>query len=147
MPVSYDQDIVAWAAEQARLIRAGQFDKLDIEHIAEEVESVGKSEQRELLSRMSVLIAHLLKWLYQPGYRGRSWTLTIKEQRLKIGRLLKEAPSMKGLLVNAEWLGDAWQDGALIAEKETGLEVFPASPIWTADQMLAEGWLPDVLEG
>lgn len=57
---SYDQDIAAWATEQAALLRAGRFDALDIEHLADEIEDVGKSEQRELANRLTVLIAHLL---------------------------------------------------------------------------------------
>src|ERR1700677_3236034 len=65
MPVTYDADIVAWAEEQAALLRAGKFSALDIEHIADEVEDVGKSEKRELANRMSVLLAHLLKWREQ----------------------------------------------------------------------------------
>lgn len=68
----YETDIVAWANEQAQLVRAGQFELLDLEHIAEEIEDVGKSEQRELASRMTLLIAHLLKWQFQPERRGRS---------------------------------------------------------------------------
>ena len=68
MSVAYKQDIVAWANEQAAYIRAGRFDMLDLENIAEEIEDVGKSEQRELESRMAVLIAHLLKWQYQPTH-------------------------------------------------------------------------------
>ena len=69
----YDRDIIAWANEQTRLLREGRLDQLDIEHIAEEIEDVGKSEQRELASRMAVLIAHLIKWRYQPERRGGSW--------------------------------------------------------------------------
>ena len=61
----YEQDIVAWANEQATFVRNKQFDLLDLEHIAEEIEDVGKSEQRELASRMAVLLCHLLKWKYQ----------------------------------------------------------------------------------
>ena len=60
---SYDGDIVAWATEQARLLRSGRWDRLDFDHIAEEIEGVGKSEQRELASRMAVLLAYLLKWV------------------------------------------------------------------------------------
>ena len=55
----YDEDIIAWSREQARQLRAGRFDLLDIEHLAEEIEDVGRSEQRELASRMAVLLAHL----------------------------------------------------------------------------------------
>ncbi|MDR3089077.1 MAG: DUF29 domain-containing protein, partial [Desulfobulbaceae bacterium] len=73
MNTAYETDVVAWAGEQARLLRAGRFDLLDIENIAEEIEDVGKAEQRELMSRMAVLLAHLLKWQYQPERRGKSW--------------------------------------------------------------------------
>jgi hypothetical protein len=77
----YDSDIIAWANEQARLLREGQFSKLDIEHIAEEIEDVGKGEKRELRNRTAVLLAHLLQWQYQPGCQGNRWRRTIKEQR------------------------------------------------------------------
>ena len=70
MGTDYETDVVAWASEQARLIRAGRFDLVDREHIAEEIEDVGKSEQRELATRMAVLLAHLLKWQHQPERRG-----------------------------------------------------------------------------
>ncbi len=80
--------MVAWASEQARLIRAGRFDLLDREHIAEEVEDVGKSEQRELATRMAVLLAHLLKWQHQPERRGASWEVTISSQRQRMVRRL-----------------------------------------------------------
>ena len=73
MNTAYKTDVVAWANEQAAFIRAGRFDLLDLENIAEEIESVGKSEKRELASRMSLLLAHLLKWQYQPVRRGSSW--------------------------------------------------------------------------
>ena len=58
----YDKDVLVWSQEQARLLRAGRFDELDIEHVADEIEDVGKSEKRELANRMAVLLAHLLKW-------------------------------------------------------------------------------------
>lgn len=70
---TYQNDILAWSQEQARLIRSRRFDLLDLEHIAEEIEDVGKSEQRELANRFAVLLAHLLKWRYQPERRGASW--------------------------------------------------------------------------
>ena len=81
MGIAYEKDIVAWANEQASFIRAGRFELLDLEHIAEEIEDVGKSEQRELENRMAILLAHLLKWQYQPARRGASWQKTIKVQR------------------------------------------------------------------
>ncbi len=86
MKASYEADVVVWANEQAELIRAGRFDLLDLEHIAEEIEDVGKSEQRELASRMAVLMSHLLKWQYQPDRRGASWRATIRTQRNLISK-------------------------------------------------------------
>jgi len=143
MPVGYDQDIVAWATEQARLIRSGQFDQLDVEHIADEIEDVGKSEQRELASRMAVLITHLLKWQYQTGSRSASWSGSIREQRKRIALAIKATPSLKASLVDADWLQAAWSDGLMKAIEETGLDTFPEMPCWTAQQMLEAGWLPE----
>ncbi len=71
--VSYDQDVVAWSVEQARLLRAGRFDRLDIEHIADEIEDVGRSQARDLASRLAMLLAHWLRWEYHPAHRSRSW--------------------------------------------------------------------------
>lgn len=81
MGATYDEDTAAWAFEQARLIRAGQFDRLDLEHIADEIESVGKSERREIMSRMSVLLANWLKWQFQPERRSKNQELIIRERR------------------------------------------------------------------
>ena len=94
MSTRYETDVVAWANEQASLLRAGRFELLDRDHIAEEIEDVGKSEQRELASRMSVLMAHLLKWRHQPERRGASWEKTILAQRKEIAYGLSDAPSL-----------------------------------------------------
>ncbi|MEO5344613.1 MAG: DUF29 domain-containing protein, partial [Gammaproteobacteria bacterium SHHR-1] len=95
---TYEADVVAWAKEQAGLIRAGRFDLLDIEHIAEEIEDVGKSEQRELANRMGLLLAHLLKWKFQPGRQTASWQRTITEQRKGIKRRLATSPGLQPVL-------------------------------------------------
>jgi Domain of unknown function DUF29 len=121
----YETDIVAWANEQAQLVRAGQFELLDLEHIAEEIEDVGKSEQRELASRMTLLIAHLLKWQFQPERRGRSWQLTIRNQRKAIQLHLKQVPSLKSKLNDVEWMEIVWGDAVYQASIETGLDNFP----------------------
>ena len=97
MNTSYETDVVAWAKEQSARIRAGCLDQLDLAHIAEEIEDVGKSEQRELASRMAVLLMHLLKWNFQPTKRTVSWTLTIKEQRRLLVHRIKKTPRDKEL--------------------------------------------------
>ena len=142
-PHSYDGDIIVWANEQARLLREGRFDALDIEHIADEIEDVGKSEKRELRSRMAVLLAHLLKWQYQAGFRGNSWRRTIKIQRRGIEGCLKETPSLKADLGNPEWWERVWDEGVGISVKETGLDCFPESCPWTYDQIMDPDFWPE----
>jgi len=88
----YDSDFFAWANEQAALLRAGRLTEADIENIAEEIESMGRSEKRELVNRMSVLFLHLLKWRFQPTHRSTSWRLTIEEQRYRVTRHMKDNP-------------------------------------------------------
>ena len=142
MTTSYENDIVAWAKEQAYLLRSGQLSVLDIEHIAEEIEDVGKSEQRELASRMSVLLSHLLKWQYQPERQSSSWQRTIKEQRKAVLRRLKNTPSLKVSINDKEWLEDVWGDAVSIAIHETGMDCFPELCPWTIENILSENWLP-----
>jgi len=82
----YDRDFYAWANEQAALLRAGKLSDADVANIAEEIESMGRSEKRELVSRLVVLLLHLLKWQYQPARRGRSWQVTIENTRDELDR-------------------------------------------------------------
>lgn len=144
MGVSYETDVVAWASEQARLIRAGRFDLLDLEHIAEEIEDVGKSEQRELANRMAVLLAHLLKWQYQPERRGASWEVTIKHQRSRIERRLEKTPSLRACLNDPDWWDDAWGDACAAASAETGLGADVFAPVcpWATAEILGQDCFP-----
>jgi hypothetical protein len=140
--ISYETDIVAWAAEQANLVRTKKFELLDIDHIAEEIEDVGKSEQRELANRLTVLIAHLLKWQFQPEQQGRSWQITIRNQRKAIQLHLKQVPSLKAKLNDAEWLEIIWGDAVYEASSETGLDCFPDVCPWSILEILSDTWLP-----
>ena len=146
MSVAYEKDIVAWANEQASFIRAGRFELLDLKNIAEEIEDVGKSEQRELESRMAVLIAHLLKWQFQATHRGSSWELTIKEQRKMIAIRLKQTPSLKSSIKDSDWQEISWTDAVGIAVKETGFDrlIFPELCPWTPEQILDQAFFPEV---
>ncbi|MGB7551095.1 MAG: DUF29 domain-containing protein [Chromatiaceae bacterium] len=138
----YETDVLAWSNEQARLLRAGQFGLLDLEHIAEEIEDVGKSEQRELASRLAVLMAHLLKWHYQPERQSASWQRTIKEQRRALTFHLKQVPSLQTRLADAEWLGAIWADAITRAIEETGMGGFPEECPWAVADLLSQDWLP-----
>lgn len=135
MGTAYKTDIVAWANEQAALLRSGQLAAIDIEHIAEEIEDVGKSEQREFASHLAGLLALLLKWQFQPSHRGASWEKTIKAKRMEIEYSLKETPSLTTKLNDNDWFDVVWSKAVALAVEETGLDVFPEDGIWTIEQI------------
>ena len=139
----YETDIVAWASEQAELLRSGQWSALDINHNAEEIEDVGKSVQRELGSRVAVLLAHLLKWQFQPQLRSKSWLATIAVQRRTISRNLTKTPSLRRFYFDEEWLEEAWDDAVRMAIAETDLHEFPEQSPWTTQQILDPDFFPD----
>jgi hypothetical protein len=145
MPQSplYERDFYAWANEQAALLRAGRLGEADIAHIAEEIESMGKTEKRELLSRLAVLLLHLLKWRFQPTLRGRSWRLSVEEQRMQLAIHLADNPSLKSVLEPT--IADAYRLAGIGAQRETGLDAatFPAACPWSFDQMMAPDFWPD----
>lgn len=143
---SYNTDFYAWTREQAERLKTGQWEHLDIENLAEEIESLGRQERQELVNRFGVLLGHLLKWQYQPNYRSRSWQATIREQRRRILRLLEGSPSLQPFLPEALELG--FEDGIDLAIQETNLpeETFPTTCPYTLDQALDAEFLPDTQE-
>ena len=116
----YNKDFYAWLMKNADLLRQHKFNEVDIEHVAEELESMGKSEKRELTSRLTVLLAHLLKWKFQPALRSRSWKNTILTQRIDIKELLEDSPSLHYEL--GERIAIAYEKARLSAEDETGID-------------------------
>jgi hypothetical protein len=137
---SYDRDFVLWTSEMAAALREGRWADIDVEHLAEEVEDLGKNQQRELRSRLVVLLAHLLKWQFQPGKRKGGWRATIDLQRDEIEALLNQAPSLR------QWapLADAYRTARKLAADETGLatECFPERCPYTLEEALDPDWLP-----
>jgi hypothetical protein len=140
---SYDQDYYLWSADQAQLLRSGMWDRIDAEHVAEELEDMGKREKRALRSRTVVLLSHLLKYAHQPTRRGPSWSGTIREQRKQLDDLLSDSPSLKPLLIAA--LDDYYLSAKMLAAGETGLveSAFPVTCPFSLDQLLDETFWPD----
>lgn len=138
----YEQDFYEWTMHNAALIRQGKFSQVDIENVAEEIESMGKSDKRELISRLGVLIAHLLKWEFQPKRRTNSWRAIIKVQRLRVKKLLGESPSLKHELESK--LADAYQLAIMIAAEETHIpEIdFPNKCPYDFAQCMRENFFP-----
>ena len=140
---NYEDDFYAWANEQAAKLRSGQLTELDIEHIAEELETLGRSEKRELTNRLTVLLTHLLKWQFQPQWRSVSWEVSIDNQRLKIADHLQDNPSLNAQLDEA--ITRAYRLAVGQARKQTKLDksTFPTQCPYTHEQILRDDFLPD----
>lgn len=138
----YDTDFYAWTQRQAALLRAEEFSEVDWNNLIEEIETLGRSDKRELDSRLEVLLMHLLKWRYQTGKRGKSWRITIDEQRRRLEKLLKESPSLHAQL--ATFVAEAYPGAIRAATVETGLpaDTFPLECPWTPAQVLDEDFWP-----
>lgn len=141
--VAYDDDFFAWTQEQARLLRAGELTDVDAENLAEEIESMGSSDRREIRNRLVVLLTHLLKWEYQPSHRSTSWRGTIVEQRQQIDQVVDDSPSLRS--VAPEYLEKAFERARRVAAAETDLPdtVFPSTCPYTPEQILNEDFLPE----
>jgi hypothetical protein len=132
----YDEDLLAWAERQAAHIRAGQLDRLDVEHLIEELEAMAGKLRRELKNHLRILLAHLLKWQAQPKRRSRSWAATIAEQRDQIEALLEENPSLRRSLDDIAW--SVYPRAVRLAAIETGLprDAFPPELPYDAKDIL-----------
>lgn len=137
--VDYQHDYYAWASQTAHLLRERRFGEIDALQVAEELENMGKRERRELVSRLSVLIAHLLKWQFQPARRSRSWRNAILTQREEIEALLEDSPSLRSELETL--IQAAFARARRLAEDETGIEqeTFGESCPFTLKEILGEG--------
>ena len=141
--VDYEEDFYAWTVEQARLLRSGELTSIDVANIAEEIESLGRSDKRAIESRLTVLLMHLLKWQIQSKMRSQSWSGTILEQRRRIEKLLRESPSLHASVNEA--LAEAYSDAREAASNETGLPEtnFPIECPFTMEQVLSRSFLPE----
>jgi hypothetical protein len=132
----YERDFHAWAFEQAAKVRAGE--PLDVENVAEELESLGKSQRQQLVNRLAILITHRLKWEFQPSQRSNSCRGTMREQQKRIRRLLDKNPSLQPLV--AESIQDAHDFAVTMASQETGIveQEFPEKCPYSIEELMAE---------
>ena len=139
----HDSDFYAWSLEQAALLRSGRVGEADLEAIAEEIESMGKTEKRELISRLTVLLMHLTKWERQPQGRGNSWRLMIANARDEIADLLADNPSLKTVIdeVTASAYRYARRKAAI--ETDLGEEAFPQNCPWSFAETMDAGFWPE----
>ncbi|MEQ8541421.1 MAG: DUF29 domain-containing protein [Coleofasciculus sp. D1-CHI-01] len=143
LEAEYDLDFYAWICKNVELLRRGCLSEIDVEHIAEELESMGKRDLRQLRSRLQVLVMHLLKWQYQPDKQSKSWLVTIDHQRDEIETLLLDSPSLRSEL--EQGLARVYPKAVRDACRETGLPetTFPLSCPFEIEEILAQEFLPD----
>ncbi|WP_207459609.1 DUF29 domain-containing protein [Azospirillum sp. SYSU D00513] len=140
---AYDEDFYAWTQNQAQALRRAGAERnnapVDWENVAEEIESMGRSQKAEIESRLTVLLVHLLKWLHCPELRERcerGWRLTVREQRKRLAREVKDSPSLRAFV--ADVFAECHEDARLRAavEAEVPLDRIPVHPTFTLDQAL-----------
>jgi hypothetical protein len=139
----YETDFYAWTQEQARLLRERRWDDLDLENLVDEVASVGSSDKREIRRRLAVLLAHLLKWKFQPGRRGPSWKKTISQQRNDLLAIIEDSPSLRDYILRQAQ--ERYLGGVLKASEETGIAIglFPEECPFTPEQVLDKEFFPE----
>ncbi len=139
----YDDDVYTWAMTQAGALRRRSANEIDWDNVAEEIESVGKSQSSELRARYAVLLLHLLKWAFQPAYRTRSWEASIRIQRRLIADHLLENSGLKSR--RDELFGRAYVEARLSASGETDLpvETFPETNPFTLAQAMDDAFWPE----
>jgi hypothetical protein len=138
----YDRDLFDWSMQTARLLREGRYAEIDRLHLAEEVESMGKSERRAPEHRLVGLLVHLLKREYQPEQRSESWQPTLIEQRKQVVKLLDDSPSLKPRLTDR--LVDAYDSAVRWAADEAGMDEsdFPQDCPYDVEQVLDPSFFP-----
>ena len=143
----YEEDAYTWALEQCALLEAGQFDRLDIANLLDEVGDVARREFDKLVSALRVLMLHLLKWDHQPERRSRSWALSIAEQRERIAAVLGDSPGLKGR--QDEAMGRAYRQGRLGAARESDLplDTFPSECPYSWDDLMRRSIPQDLKSG
>jgi hypothetical protein len=136
----YERDFHAWALRQAELVRSGRLAELDLENVAEELESLGKEQAHKLKSSFRVLLLHLLKWRHQPRRRGRSWQGSIVRERANVEEVLEDNPSLKPRC--AALFAAAYRNARKEAAAETGIPItaLPEEPSFTMAEALDEGF-------
>lgn len=142
----YEQDFYQWIQNTAIFLKEKQFDQVDWENVIEEIESMGRSEKKEVQSRLIILIEHLLKlqyWEAEKAYNERGWRITVIEQRRQIISNLKDSPSLKPILdkIFLECYQDAKND--TIKKYKLSSNLFPTEPPFTLEDVLNPDYLPE----
>ncbi|MBD2293034.1 DUF29 domain-containing protein [Anabaena sphaerica FACHB-251] len=141
----YEQDFYLWIQTTVKLLREGKLEQLDIENLIEEIDSMGRSEKKELKTRLIVLIEHLLKlqyWTEEKDYNARGWRNTVVEQRRQIAYTLADSPSLKSVLndIFLDCYTDARND--TLRKYQLPYELFPEESPFSFVDVLNADFIP-----
>ena len=138
----YERDFYAWTVEQAVALRSRQLRRVDVEHVAEEVEDMGKSQRRGVKSALTVVLIHLLKYRFQPERRTNGWRATLREHRRHVRDDLADSPSLRPYTERI--FAECYRDAREAAADESGLPVSTFPPVcpFTPEQAFDSGFLP-----
>jgi len=139
----YLKDFYGWAQEQVALLRNGEFDQLDIPNLIKEIEILGRIEEDEIESQLTLLLVHLLKWKYQLEKKYEKWELKIKKQRKEYACILKNNPGLKPHLESI--LSNAYYLARIKAAKQTQLDIntFEKTCPWGLNDIMNNNFYPD----
>lgn len=142
MSTQYSEDFSAWTRQTVQLLREHRWQDIDVPKLIDEVEDLGKSERRAIVSQLTRLLLHLLKWQFQSQRRSDSWLDSITDTRTQIDLTIEDSPSLKHY--PAEKLEESYQRACRQAAKQTHLAIstFPQTCPYSPEQVLAENWLP-----
>jgi hypothetical protein len=140
---AYDSDFQKWTKQQGQALAARRSTEVDWDNVAEEIESLGRSDKREIENRLNIILVYLLKWKYQASRRNRSWAATLLEQRKRIRKLIRESPSLESY--PAQVTEEEYEIAAVKAAAETGMDhtSFPGRCPFSTEEILDFGYLPD----
>jgi len=136
MTTFYEKDFYGWCNDQAEALVAGRIEQCDLENLVEEIRGLGDVKRCELINNLAILLAHLLKYTFQPDKQGHSWVYTIIEHQDRVNDILKKNPSLNSQL--SECVEKAYRYARLRAAKETDLKIkiFPEEMPFTIDWAL-----------
>lgn len=145
MTTNYDTDFYLWSQAQAEALRAKDWQAMDLENLAEEIESLGKRDRRGVESYLEAVAKRLLKWVYQPqerARRGRGWRLSIRNARRRMAKIVRDSPSLREL--PPPLVADVYRHACADAADETGLPLatFPEACPWSLEQLQDEDFWP-----
>ena len=132
----YDRDFVEWALREAGLIRGGRLGELDLENLAEEIESLGKEQFSKIRSAFRIILLHMLKWDHQPERRSKSWAVSIRNARWVVADVVGDSPSLRRR--REEAIAVVYRQAREEAAGETGLSLtsFPTECPYGLDDIL-----------